>query len=268
MKKRKIISAAIVLSGLILSLIILNLPDKSGQKTASVNGVGSGNDNSGFQYQVNKDRNLVTNPISADNGTPVTDNLTDTMTQNISQGIFQANSDISSNGTSSIKLPNSDSLGNMISQSIANQSLQSPTFSQKDILVSSDNSSSSQLAYVDAIGDITRKDFAGFTGNIVTFVNNFFNNNDPSGLSRYVDIAEKEVSDLLALRIPTQLSAWHLQNLNLWEKKLVVYNAILDLNNDPLKAALAIQEINNVGQENEDLQNTLNNYVKKLAPNG
>ena len=83
-----------------------------------------------------------------------------------------------------------------------------------------------------------------------------------------MDIAGKEMSDLLALRVPTQLSAWHLQNLNLWEKKLVVYNAILDLNNDPLKATLAIQEINNVGQENEDLQNTLNNYVKKLAPNG
>jgi len=58
-----------------------------------------------------------------------------------------------------------------------------------------------------------------------------------------VGIAENQIDDLLALKVPSQLSAWHLQNLNLWEKKLVVYKAILNLDTDPLKASLAIQQI-------------------------
>jgi len=267
MKKRKIIPVAIVLSGLVLSLIIFNLSTKSDSKTVSINGAGGINNNSDFQYQVDQNRNAVVNPIPAGQNASTTSNLTEIMAQNLSQNIFQANSN-NPNGTSSIELPTSDSLGDMINQSVSSQTLQFPTFGQKDILVSSDNSSSSQLAYLKAIGDISKKNFAGFTGDIVTFVNNFFNNNDPSGLSKYVDISGREVSDLLALRVPTQLSAWHLQNLNLWEKKIVVYQTILNMDSDPLKTSLALQQLNNVEQENENVQNSLNGYVKKFTING
>ena len=257
MKKRRIISAAVVLSGLALFLVIINWPDKNAQKSAAGSVSNRAGDASGLEFQVNRDRNLVTNAASSDN-------LTDRLAQNLSQNILQMNNSFNSGqGTSTVKLPSPDSLTSMIGQSIGGQSIQFPTFSEKDIRLNPDNSTDAQLAYIKTLGEITKKNFAGFNTPVLTILNNFFEQNNSEALAKYVAIAGNQINDLLALKVPTQLSAWHLQNLNLWEKKLAVYKAILDLNADPLKAALAIQEVNGIGQENESIQKVLNDFAKK-----
>lgn len=265
MKKRKIISSAIVLSGLILFLVIINLPSGTAP-TASPANPNPADPNSNLGFQTEQGRNVVTNPTSDDQPPAKTDNLTEQLAQKFSRTVLQINNGFS-NGTSSISLPNADSFSNAISDSL-NQDLQFPAFGEKDIRIDPDNSSSSQIAYVNAVANVAKKNFAGFSMDIATIMNNFFNKNDSGGLAKYVGIAGKMASDLLALKVPARLSAWHLQNLNLWEKKIVVYQAILNMSSDPLKTSLALQQINNVGQENDILQNVLNDYIKKLAVSG
>ncbi len=268
MKKRKIISAVIVLSGFVLFAMIVSMPDKKDREAADKNGVSGTGDVSGLGFQVNQNRNLVTNPTNAGGSAPTTDNLTDSLARGLSQNILQMNEGFDSGqGTSTIKIPSSDSFSEMIDQSIGEQNLRIPVFSQKDIRIGSDNSTNAQIAYMESLNDITKKNFAGFNTPILTVLNNFFERIDSDALAKYVSIAESEVGDLLALKVPQQLSAWHLQNLNLWGKKLVVYKAILDLNTDPLKASLAIQEIGGIGQENDNLQNLINEFAKKLPGN-
>ena len=267
MKKRKIISAAIVLGGLVLFVVIINLPSGSdGQRSLSA-GEGTARLDSGLQFQVNQNRNAITNPTSTSGNSENTDNLTDQVAQGLSQNILQMNNGFDQ-GTSTIKLPSSDSLGNMIAGSAANQDLQFPVFSQKDIRVLSNNTPEAQQIYLTVIRTMTQRNFGGFKTPIIDILNTFFEKGDSAPLAKYVDIAGKEVSDLLALKVPQQLSPWHLQNLNLWEKKIIVYKAILNLNDDPLKAALAIQQVNGIGQENENIQGVLNDYVKKLTAGG
>jgi len=267
MKKRKIIPVAIVLSGLVLSLIIFNLSTKSDSKTVSINGAGGINNNSDFQYQVDQNRNAVVNPIPAGQNASTTSNLTEIMAQNLSQNIFQANSN-NPNGTSSIELPTSDSLGDMISQSASSQTIQFPAFTEKDIRIGTDNSKGAQVAYIENLGNLSKNNFSKFGISITDILDNFFNNNDSGTLSKYVDAIGKEVSDVLALTVPQKLSAWHLQNLNLWEKKLVVYRAILEFNDDPLKGVLAIKEVNNIIDENNNLIGIINDFVKTNGLSG
>lgn len=264
MKKRKLISAAIILSGLAAFLVIVNLPDKDARKTAPANGPGQNMGSTGLQFQTNPERNLFANPISGNQTSKDTNNLTDQLAQTLSQNILEMNNGFSQ-GTSTIALPSSESLGNAVGQAAAGQNLQFRVFTEKDIRVDSDNSPVAQLTYMGSLKDIANKNFGNFKTPIADILNNFFEKNDPSALAKYVDIAGKEVADLLALKVPQQLSVWHLQNINLWGKKLVVYKAILDLNNDPLKAAMAIQQVNGIGQENDNLQNVLNGYIKKLT---
>lgn len=263
MKKRKIISAAVVLTGLVLFLIIVNLPDKGGQKTLSADTSNATGDNSGFGFQINQNRNLITNPISADKNSAVTDNLTNLLAQNLSQNILETNNGFSQ-GTSTIKLPSSDSIGAALAQS-ATQNLQFPIFSDKDIRIGADNSEAAQLAYIKALGEMSKKNFAGFNTSIITILNNFLEQSNSDALAKYVGIAGRQVNDLLALKVPQQLSAWHLQNLNLWKKKLVVYSAMLDLNSDPLKTIVAFKEIPKLVQETLDLDSVIQQKFTKLT---
>jgi|GEM_PF-2592427 len=264
MRKRKAISAAIVLGGLVLFAVIINLPAGNGvQKPPNGGGDTAGLD-SGLQFQVNQNRNTVTNPTPTDVKQGSTDNLTDQLAQALSQNVLQINNGFNQ-GTSTITLPSSDSLGNAIGQAASDQKLQFRIFSEKDIRINSDNSFAAQIAYLESLKNISDKNFGKFKTPIVDILSNFFDKNDSALLAKYVGIAQNEINDLLAIKVPAQLSAWHLQNINLWEKKSVVYKAILDLNDDPLKAALAIQQVNGIGQENDNLQNVLNSYLKKLT---
>ncbi len=264
MKKRKIISAVIILSGLVLFLVILNLPSGNAPKPLSVEG--GGTYDSGFQYKTSQDRNSFANPTQASSELSTGDNLTELLAKNISSGILTVNSRlVSEQGTSSIALPSSDSLGNAIEQSVG-QNMQFSTFGLKDIRVGSDNSPEAQLNYFNAIGEISKKNFGSFKTPIVTMLNNLIEKNDSSALVKYAKIAEKQVADFLALKVPEQLSAWHLQNLNLWQKKFTVYSAMTNLSSDPLKTIIAFKEIPNVVQETLNLDSVMKEKYLKLVP--
>jgi hypothetical protein len=260
-KKRKIISAAVLLGGLALFLIILNLPGKNGSDSPSASASNGDTYDSGFEYKADQNRNSVTNPEQTADGLSTGDNLTENLADSFSGGIFDANGEISQDQENpQVALPNSDAVGNAISQSL-NQTLQFPIFSEKDLRIVSDDSENTRTAYLESLGKVSGENFNGLKTPISSILNEFFEKNDSSKLSKYVAIAENQITDLLALKVPRRFSAWHLQNLNLWEKKLVVYKAILGMNDDPLKAIIAMKEVNNVLQENDNLQKVITDFA-------
>ncbi|MEK7651177.1 MAG: hypothetical protein AAB377_01460 [Patescibacteria group bacterium] len=265
MKKRKIISAIILLSGLAFFLLIVNSTGKNQEFPAMV-ALNKNNSESGFDYRTDKNRDIIPSAISGTNMSPATDNLTELLAKNISSGILTVNSKlVSEQGTSSIALPSSNSLGNSIEQSIE-QNMKFPVFGLKDIRIGSDNSPEAQLAYFNTIGEISKKNFGNFKTSIVTMLNNLIENNDSTALAKYARIANKQVADFLALKVPEQLSAWHLQNLNLWQKKFTAYSAMANLSSDPLKMIIAFKEVPNIVQETLNLDSVMKEKYLKLIP--
>ncbi len=262
MKKRKIISAAIILSGLALFLVILNLPSRNAPKPLSVEG--GGTYDSGFQYKTSQNRNSFTNPAQAPGELSAGDNLTDALANSFSQGVFEANGGITQGEKNpSVALPNSDAVTSAINQSME-QTIQFPVFSEKDIRIISDSSSAAQSAYLESLGKISEENFNGFKTPMPTILDEFFSKNNPAKLSKYVAIAENQITDLLTLKVPQRFSAWHLQNLNLWNKKAVIYKAILGIDADPLKAIIAIKEIDNLFDESINIQKIIEGFGKIL----
>ena len=90
-----------------------------------------------------------------------------------------------------------------------------------------------------------------------------FNNTD--GLETYAKIATNQIDDLMALETPSLWKSFHLQNLNLWYKKLSVFNAFLNLGNDSLKTILAFQRLPDIMEETVNLQSVLENRFMELA---
>ncbi len=259
MKKRKIISAAIILSGLALFLVILNLPSRNAPKPLSVEG--GGTYDSGFQYKTSQDRDSFANPTQASGELSAGDNLTETLANSFSQGVFEANGGIAQGEKNpQVALPNSDAVTSAINQSME-QNIQFPVFSEKDIRIINDNSAAAQTAYLESLGKISEENFNGFKTPMPSILDEFFNKNNPTKLSKYVAIAENQITDLLALKVPQRFSAWHLQNLNLWNKKVVIYKAILGMDADPLKAIIAMKQVNDALQENSNLQKIINDLA-------
>ena len=259
MKKRKIISAAIILSGLALFLVILNLPSRNDPKPRSVEG--GGTYDSGFQYKTSQDRDSFANPTQASGELSAGDNLTETLANSFSQGVFEANGGIAQGEKNpQVALPNSDAVTSAINQSME-QNIQFPVFSEKDIRIINDNSAAAQTAYLESLGKISEENFNGFKTPMPSILDEFFNKNNPTKLSKYVAIAENQITDLLALKVPQRFSAWHLQNLNLWNKKVVIYKAILGMDADPLKAIIAMKQVNDALQENSNLQKIINDLA-------
>lgn len=259
MKKRKIISVAIILGGLALFLVILNLPSGNAPKSLSLKG--GGTYDSGFQYKTSQDRNLFANPTQASGELSAGDNLTETLANSFSQDVFNANSDIAQGEKNpSVALPNPNAVTSAINQSME-QSIQFPVFSEKDLRIINDDSSAAQTAYLESLGKISEENFGSFKTPMPSILDEFFNKNNPAKLSKYIAVAESQITDILALKVPQRFSAWHLQNLNLWNKKTVVYKAILGIDVDPLKAIIAMKQVNDTLQENNNLQKIINSLA-------
>ncbi len=265
MKRRKIIAAIVLLGGIALFFVIIGASSSSNAPLVTAK-TGAGADGS-LDYTVSANRGPMNNGGTASGTAAVTDNLTDLLTQNYAQTVFQMNSGFagaSATGSNPISFPSVDETSQLLSQAI-NQKLQYKTYAPEDILTSDDVSTTSQLQYLAAVGAITQKDFGSFKTPMDKMVSNFFNNNDTSALNQYIAIANQEVVDLLALRAPNNWAAWHLSNINLWEEKITVFSAIADLANDPAKAVIGLNQINDILNENLTVQQTMQAQYQSLA---
>ncbi len=252
MKRQGIISTMILLGGVALFFIIIG--SSAPNNTPLVMARAGGGNGSGLDYTIGTNRGFNITPASNNSSTAITPttNLTDGLIQNYAQNVLQMNNGFAQatpHATNTISLPSVNSLSNQIASSL-NQSLPSKTYTTRDLTVSADNSTSSQLAYIQALIKLNQKNFQNLQIPINVILENFFANHDDTQLALYVHAAENQVNDLLALPVPEQLAAWHLENINLWAKKLSAYSAILNTNNDPVMATVALKALPEILNEN------------------
>jgi hypothetical protein len=258
MTKRKIIAFVIVFAGIAFFLINVSSPTpKNSGLLLGVQGRSDINSNLNFKSAESPSTNALGSLTAAVNGD--NSNLTDALAQAYLQNVFSVNTDVVSNGSSSqIALPTLN-----LDQEMS-QGLKFKQLGIKDIRISPDNSKENQIKYLLSLSTINEKNFKGFNLDISSVLENLLTKKDGQPLQKYLGIASRQINDLLLLPVPSAWQDFHLQNLNLWQKKIIVYGALLDQVTDPLKTVVAIQEIPDVIQESLNLQTTLEEQVKKL----
>lgn len=267
MKRRKIIAAIVLLCGVALFFAIIGGSSSSnGPLVLAKAGGGSGS----LDYTSS---GITNTPSSSNSGTTAngaSGNMTDSLISGYAQNILQMNNGFSGtvpNATNTVSFPSVDSMTNQLSASL-NQTLPFKTFSTNDILVTNDNSITSQLNYIYKVGGISRRNFANFPQTtLANVIDQAVSKGNPTLLNEYVAIINQEISDLLAVTVPPSLSSWHLQDLNLWEEKLTVFTAIADINADPLKGAIALNQVNDIAGKDQALQTQIENTMVKLTAN-
>lgn len=197
---------------------------------------------------------------------PENNNLTELLMRSYVNQIFSQNPEgiQSVGGQTRLKIPSANTLGSSLDSALANQVLETPRFGRKDIKFTDDNQEAQKL-YIESLDRVLRKNFSWLKKDIIQIVKNFTERGASQDLDRMIDTIPNFINDLLELPAPDSLSATHIELLNLWQKKLLIYQSIKNTNDDPLKAYLALQKIPEVIQEDTNLQSVLLERYKKLT---
>ncbi len=268
MNKRKIAALVIVLAGLVLSLsLITSGNQKKGNAFITIlptDGKVGVDTALKFKNLASLSYSGIGEAANQNTGNKKTNNLTQKLTDTYIQEFLKTNQGElqNVNGRTGLKPPDGTSLENLLQENL-NQGIAFKTFELKDVRISGDNSKENQLAYIEEFGAAGKKDFGSFHETIDQMLDSWINRKNAEPLNQYLDISSKQINSLLALETPDAWKDFHLQNLNLWEKKLEVYMAILN-GDDPLKTALAIKQVPDLIQESGDLQAVLEEKIKEL----
>lgn len=250
--------AAFVIVGLsvIVSFFIISSP-KNSQKEGVASSFLRSSNNPFLSFQSS---NIKTqNPTITQKISPLkTDNLTEELASIITESIANSNPDGLKEGKKIIPPdPNLLEEKTLQFKEKAAKFLGEDVFTEKDIIITDDNSKEAQLAYLKKLDETTKKNFTGFDKSFAELFNSWLETGDPSDVKTYTKIAAAQIKDLLAIRVPSLWKPFHLQNLNLWQKKLAAYQALLETKEDPVKAMVAFKVLPQLLTETVLLQETL-----------
>jgi len=252
MRARKIIAFLIVFTGLVTALLIAE--NNPGEKTSPVSVVfGERETQPGLQFESTGTQAGLFGNSQKTNDVQNNENLTNVVVQNY-LGKFLNNN---------LSAPAGGFTEEAIQEQIA-KGIVFEEFNLDDIRVSDNDSVKSQIAYMESIDSLLKKNFPGFNKNITDILDEFIQRGDSDSLEYLTTRIPNYIGGLLALETPPLWKVYHLQLLNLWQKKLITYKAILDMKNDPLKTYVAIREISNIVNEDLTLQAILIKRYEEL----
>ena len=188
-------------------------------------------------------------------------NLTDNLAKLYLEEIAKRNPTLA--GAETLTLPSESSLDELVAAQIT-QGIKSKTYTRKDIRISEVSGLSAERVYLESFAATTQKNFKNVSRGLDSMIGALFEKKNQGPLRKYVEAASAEIADLLALETPKTLVGLHLEILNLWQKKISVYDALLDSENDPLRSYLALQSIESIIYENETLDKKLGDLAKKF----
>ncbi|KKU94487.1 MAG: hypothetical protein UY26_C0001G0039 [Candidatus Jorgensenbacteria bacterium GW2011_GWA1_48_13] len=258
MNKAKIVALLILASGLVASLVILKTPAKNGGFSLNSSFQESNNPSLDFESAL-KLSNQKTNQV---NGGESSSNLTDNLAALYAGEVVK---NIEADGSFNGDAFNAEGLDlEQLLQTQANV-LDIPEYKLSDIKISSDNSVQNQVAYLEGVDMLLKENFGGFHKNLAIALDEFFTKKDATSLNYLVEHIPNYLNGLLTLSAPSLWQTVHLQILNLWQKKLVVYRAILDFNSDPLKTFAALQYVFPIAEEDINLQTVMIKRYEELT---
>jgi hypothetical protein len=196
------------------------------------------------------------------------DNISDNLTAILAQKIAENNPEgpIQQNGQTGINVPNAETATqDLLGQALANSDF---TFDipviEENLKISQNNSLAAQTEYLKNIKQITDRNFSNFKKTDSDILSDVFEKSDFSSAQRAIEIYKSLVSDYYNLSVPSLWLDFHENAISHFQKAASVYQAILDYNNDPLKAYIAAETVTQLEISAQENQTLLEEKIKTL----
>ena len=160
---------------------------------------------------------------------------------------------------------------NTISQKIIDDSLKNNPFNlnqpinEANLKISQDNSKEAQIKYITAIAEISRNRMAGFNKSYQNVLSDVVEKNDLPSANHFADIQKNMANDYLNLIVPSDLLNIHKKLITHFKNSELVFRAISDYPNDPIKASLAVQAIDQLETNVQLIQVSLYQKTKEIG---
>ncbi|GEM_PF-3021082 len=261
--RTKILPTLIIIAGLGTALYLGTKTGKVDSKNrflAAIESVKSNDSSLSFE-RVGTSEAMPQGAQNSSKEAQASNNLTDLLAKSYLSEVAKKNPNLA--GAQTLTLPEETALQDEIASQVTN-GIASKIYGRIDVRTLDNSDPSAERKYIEAFGKLTQKNFGARQDGLDVILSALLEKQNPEPLRTYLDGASAQVNDLLALETPASLVDFHIKNLNLWQKKISVYGALLDLESDPLKSYIALQSIESIVSENESLQTRLDSIVKKL----
>jgi len=252
---KKIFAAMLILGSIITSVLIISSSHNKNAKedflkiSANLNDI---NPYLNFKTQTN---NGLTETTPKTENKILTDNLTEQLLNN---GPFNQN------GKQSLIMPSQELLEKLLADQLA-QDIKIDFYETTDLKISNDNSPKAIRTYLEAIDKISKKDLLTLKKSSFAVFADFFDKKNQDSLYQYIDALSNYTTDLLKISVPSAWQAFHLELLNIEQKRIAVYQALANMDQDPVKALIAANELEKIDQAESDLAIVLKEKLKDLS---
>lgn len=168
------------------------------------------------------------------------------------------------NLTGDIDSISEQSINKIINESLADFELVSVVY-DSDLKISPDNSRPAVINYLTSIGEIAKNRMAGFDKNYLDVLSDIVQKNDFSSANRFAEIQRNIANDYLNLTIPSDWVDSHKKLIIHFKNSEIVFRAISDYLNDPFKALLAGQMIDQLEAKVKENQNALRQKINEIG---
>jgi len=274
LKSKAVLGITTIIIGIIISLILIAGTENENNKSAGKGATTFENSQSSmafFQFesktgnnyaktafpkqQVQEECNSTEKCAARPEGKDAAnDNLTDQLVQ-----VFMSNI-----ATQQETINTEEGIGKLVESMI--KPIETDSFEMQDILLSYDNSIENKIYYLKELRELNEEYFSDFENeNTQTALNHLFENDDASVLQNINNVIPEYIDALLETEVPTDFAELHLQLLNIWEKKRLLYETIIDYKEDYMKAVVALQELTSVVNNDIKLQKSINTVYETLT---
>ncbi len=206
---------------------------------------------------------IAENPIQwMENATSSKNSSENNLTENISQDILDQikSGDLlnqnDQNFASGIDLISGNLAPNILKNNQIDFNLIS-SISNTELKISQDNSREAKVKYLEATIEINKKDFAGFNKSYFGVILDVFQKLDSSSATQLADIYKNLANDYLNLNVPADWVNIHKDIIIYYKNAEIVYRAMANYSNDPIKGYLALETVNGLVEKVDQLQNTI-----------
>ena len=177
-------------------------------------------------------------------------NFTERVVQRYGEEILKLNA--KGSAASGVALPSEGTLENLIADAIE-QPLVFPTFSSRDVKTIALEGKEGLSTYFTTLTEVQNERLGEEVGSLLGAVARFVSEEDGRGLEVARSDMRTYLGDLLKVPVPTPLVPFHIGLLNLWEKRIVLADAILKSGEDPLKIVAAAEHLSQTMEEETQL---------------
>lgn len=154
-----------------------------------------------------------------------------------------------------IKVPTEQKFTELIQEELA-KPIPINLYTEKDIALTKSSDKAAFIAYINAVAAADTKYMSSIRVSFTNAVAEFVSSNNVQNLTAYVNKLSPYITALLAIPVPSDWKLYHVQLINLLQKRAAYANALLENNGSQLKVAAVLSAIGTMIDEEAQFYNT------------